>query len=133
MKRTAPTKSATAKKPALKKKPAVPAKKAAARAPAKRAPSPAARPKPAPKPASDSTASTAVPAPGSATKQSQLITLLRSASGATMQQMTALTGWVPDTVRGMISNSLRKRLGLTVQNQRIEGVRVYRIVEAAAQ
>lgn len=132
MKRTAPAKSATAKKPALKKKPAAPAKKAAVRAPAKRAPSPAARPKPAPKPASDSTVNTpAVSSP--ATKQSQLITLLRSASGATMQQMTALTGWVPDTVRGMISNSLRKRLGLTVQNQRIEGVRVYRIVKAAAQ
>lgn len=102
MKCTAPAKSTTAKRPALKKKPAAPAKKTAARAPA-------ARPKPAPKPASDSTASTAVPAPGSATKQSLLIALLRSAYGATMQQMNTITGWVPESLSapsvGRISTS----------------------------
>lgn len=66
------------------------------------------------------------------TKQSQLITLLRSAAGASMEQMMALTGWQPHTVRGMLSGSLRKRLGLDVQCQRVDGVHLYRIVEAAA-
>lgn len=66
------------------------------------------------------------------TKQSQLITLLRSAAGASMEQMMALTGWQSHTVRGMLSGSLRKRLGLDVQCQRVDGVHLYRIVEAAA-
>ncbi len=67
-----------------------------------------------------------------ATKQARLITLLRSASGATMQQMMAMTGWQAHTVRGMLSGSLRKRLGLTVQQQPVQGVRVYRIVKGSA-
>ncbi len=66
------------------------------------------------------------------TKQSQLIALLRSAAGATLAQMMALTGWQPHTVRGMLSGSLRKRLGLNVQSQVVGDERVYRIVEVAA-
>ncbi len=72
------------------------------------------------------------PAKPIATKQARLIALLRSASGATMQQMMALTGWQAHTVRGMLSGSLRKRLGLTVQQQPVQGVRVYRIVKGSA-
>jgi len=62
------------------------------------------------------------------TKKSQLIALL--SSGASMAQMTELTGWLPHTVRGMLSGSLRKRLGLNVQHSLQDGVRVYRIVPA---
>ena len=47
--------------------------------------------------------------------------------------MMALTGWQAHTVRGMLSGSLRKRLGLNVQSQVAEGLRVYRIVEEGAQ
>lgn len=71
--------------------------------------------------------------PQSDSKQSQLIALLRSESGASMPQMQGLTGWLPHTVRGMLSGSLRKRLGLDVQHQIIDGVRVYRIVEVPVQ
>lgn len=68
----------------------------------------------------------------SRSKQSQLISLLGTASGATMAQLTTLTGWQPHTVRGTISGSLRKRLGLNVQCLVEEGVRVYRIAQATA-
>lgn len=44
-----------------------------------------------------------------------------------MAQMVDLTGWLPHTVRGMLSGSLRKRLGLNVRHSMEEGVRVYRI------
>lgn len=71
------------------------------------------------------------PTPPVETKQSQLIALLRSSSGATLAQMMTLTGWQAHTVRGMISGSLRKRLGLNVQWQLEDAVRVYRIVEGA--
>lgn len=88
-------------------------------------------------PSSKSAVKKAKPAPAQApevttTKQSQLITLLRSAAGASMEQMMALTGWQSHTVRGILSGSLRKRLGLDVQCQRVDGVHLYRIVEAAA-
>ncbi|QHE84875.1 DUF3489 domain-containing protein [Hydrogenophaga sp. BPS33] len=66
----------------------------------------------------------------SKSKQSQLIALLGAASGASMVQMTSLTGWLPHTVRGTISAALRKRLGLNVQCQMEEGVRIYRIAGA---
>ncbi len=77
-------------------------------------------------------AAPAAPATAAATKQSRLIALLGS-SGATLAQMMALTGWQAHTVRGMLSGSLRKRLGLNVQSQVEEGMRVYRIVEEDAE
>ncbi len=83
-------------------------------------------------PSAPSTARETTPAPASdsGTKQSQLIALLGSVKGATMPQMMALTGWLPHTVRGALSGSLRKRLGLNVQYSLEDGVRVYRIVAA---
>lgn len=72
----------------------------------------------------------ATPTASSGTKQSHLIALLRAQPGATIAQMTALTGWQPHTVRGTISGVLRKRLQLNVVLD--PGTRVYRIVEAAS-
>jgi hypothetical protein len=76
----------------------------------------------------------APPAPATppASKQSQLISLLESSTGATLAQMMTLTGWQSHIVRGMLSGSLRKRLGLDVQSRMEEGVRVYRILEGSA-
>lgn len=65
-------------------------------------------------------------------KQSQVITLLLSVGGASMPQLMTLTGWQSHTVRGMLSGSLRKRLGLNVQCQREGSAHVYRIVPEAA-
>ena len=48
------------------------------------------------------------------TKQSQLIEMLRSPAGATIEQLTHLTGWQPHSVRGVISGALRKRLKFNV-------------------
>lgn len=104
-----------------------------------RAPKAAARfraSKPATRPAAKAPArrKAAAPAPAAVaagSKQSQLIALLRSAPGATLPQMTELTGWQPHTVRGTISGVLRKKLGLSVACEASEsGVRVYRIVGA---
>jgi hypothetical protein len=69
--------------------------------------------------------------PRSTSKQAQLIALLSVSSGASMAQLTTLTGWQPHTVRGTISGALRKRLGLNVQCGAEDGVRVYRIVETS--
>ncbi|MGV8822724.1 DUF3489 domain-containing protein [Methylibium petroleiphilum] len=101
--------------------------KAAARS---RGSKPAARPA-AKAPARRKAAAPAPAAVATGSKQSQLIALLRSAPGATLPQMTELTGWQPHTVRGTISGVLRKKLGLSVACEASEsGVRVYRIVGA---
>lgn len=79
------------------------------------------------------TVSSAPPAarPKAASKQCQLIEMLRSSSGATIAQMIAATGWQAHTVRGTVSGSLRKRMGLNVVCAAEGDARVYRIVEAA--
>ena len=137
MKRTQPS-SAKPKSPAAKSRAKSPRSIVARGAAKPKSPS-AKSPRPPKKPAAARAASPrrapaapeAAPTPAPATKQSQLITLL--GTGASMAQMIKLTGWQPHTVRGMLSGSLRKRLGLNVQHQMEEGVRVYRIVEAQAQ
>jgi hypothetical protein len=92
--------------------------KPAARSAAKRRPSAKSALKPAP----------AIPAAPTGSKQSQLIEVLRSPAGGTIDQLTHLTGWQPHTVRGTISGTLRKRLKLNVTCV----AHVYRIVGTQA-
>ena len=62
------------------------------------------------------------------TKQAQLIAMLRRAEGATIAQIVEATGWQPHTVRGALAGALKKRLGLDVASEKVEGRgRVYRI------
>ena len=84
-------------------------------------------PKPSARPASKAKGKTG-------SKQSRLIAALQSASGSTIGQLTKLTGWQPHTVRGVISGTLRKRLGLDVTSaSEGEGsARTYRIVASHA-
>tara|TARA_R110000787_G_scaffold143488_5_gene257290 strand:+ start:62179 stop:62619 length:441 start_codon:yes stop_codon:yes gene_type:complete len=66
------------------------------------------------------------------TKQSILIDMLQTGSGASIEELTKATGWQPHTVRGAISNVLRKKLGLNVVNeQSFSGKQVYRIYDEA--
>ena len=61
------------------------------------------------------------------TKQAQLIAMLRRKEGATIAQITEAFGWEPHTVRGAFAGALKKKLGLTVTSEKIEGTRVYRL------
>jgi len=70
--------------------------------------------------------------PREGTKQAVLIDMLCREEGATIAQVVEATGWQRHTVRGAISGALKKKLGLTVTSEKIEGgERVYRIAEAA--
>ena len=61
-------------------------------------------------------------------KQALLVELLRRREGATITQAVKATGWQPHSVRGAISGTLKKKLGLVVTSEKIEGRgRVYRI------
>jgi hypothetical protein len=70
--------------------------------------------------------SPAVVRPG--TKQALLIDLLKRKKGATIDEAVAATGWQPHSVRGAISGTLKKKLGLAVTSERVGNRgRVYRI------
>jgi len=61
-------------------------------------------------------------------KQAQLISMLRRAKGATIDEVVEALEWQPHTVRGAIAGALKKKLGLDVQSEKVEGRgRVYRI------
>jgi hypothetical protein len=61
-------------------------------------------------------------------KQAMLIKMLKRPEGATIQQVVDATGWLPHTVRGALAGALKKKLGLDVVSEKVEGVgRVYRI------
>ena len=63
------------------------------------------------------------------TKQAQLIAMLKAPEGTSTVEIVAAFGWQPHTVRGAIAGALKKRLGLQVESETIEGRgRVYRIV-----
>ena len=57
----------------------------------------------------------------SGTKQAQIIAMLQRPEGATVVEMVEATGWLAHTVRGAISGALKKKLGLPVSAEKIEG------------
>ncbi len=62
-------------------------------------------------------------------KQAQLIEMLKAQKGATIDEIVAAFGWQPHTVRGAIAGALKKKLGLEVTSEKVEGRgRVYRIL-----
>ena len=62
------------------------------------------------------------------TKQAKLIAMLRAPNGATIEEITAATGWQSHTVRGAMAGALKKKLGLEVTSEKNEGRgRVYRL------
>src|SRR5260370_23005744 len=65
--------------------------------------------------------------PVRASKQAEVIALLRRPEGATVDEVRAITGWQPHTVRGMFSGALKKKLGLGVIPTKEERGRVYRV------
>jgi len=68
------------------------------------------------------------PKPRSGTKQAMLIEMLEAPDGASISEIAKATNWLPHTIRGAISGALKKRLGLTITSEKIEGRgRVYKI------
>jgi predicted transcriptional regulator len=61
-------------------------------------------------------------------KQAKLIEMLKRPEGATINEIASALGWERHTVRGAIAGALKKKLGLEVVSEKIEGRRrVYRI------
>ena len=65
-------------------------------------------------------------------KQDDVIAMLRRPEGATVDEVASATGWQRHTVRGVLSGTLKKKLGLTIASAKEERGRVYRIAEPAS-
>ena len=65
------------------------------------------------------------------TKQAQLIAMLKVPEGATIEEIVTATGWLCHTVRGVMSGALKKKLGLTITSEKVDGRgRVYKLPAA---
>lgn len=67
------------------------------------------------------------PANTGKTKLDAVIAALRAPKGATLAQLTSLTGWQVHSVRGAMSGALKKQRGLAIGSTKTGKERVYRI------
>ena len=69
----------------------------------------------------------------SRSKSDLVLRTLQRKSGATMEELTKLTGWQAHSVRGFLSGTVRKKMGLeVVRQQDAKGVTRYSISKPGA-
>jgi len=76
-----------------------------------------------------SKASTKPTSPRPDSKIGNVVALLQSAKGATLEELTKATGWLPHTTRAALTG-LKKR-GYQVERLSKDGTSFYRIIEEA--
>ena len=64
-----------------------------------------------------------------AIKKAEVIALMKRAKGATLAEIIKATGWQAHTVRGFLAGVVRKKLDLTLQSEKAEGERTYRVID----
>ena len=80
------------------------------------------------KAAKATTAKDAAPAARDGSKKAIVLDMLKRPDGVTLKDIMDATEWQAHSVRGFISGSLGKKMGLTVESfKRPDGVRAYRI------
>lgn len=47
--------------------------------------------------------------------------MLRNDGGASIDEIVAVTGWQPHTVRGAMSGALKKKFDMTITSEKVEG------------
>jgi len=65
---------------------------------------------------------------GKSTKIASMTVLLCRIKGVSIDELCKHTGWQPHSVRAVISSVMKKKLGLDVVSEKVNGVRIYRVV-----
>ena len=66
--------------------------------------------------------------PRAESKGAKIMALIRRPKGATLAELAKLTGWQNHSIRGYLSGTVGKKMGLTVESvKREDGERVYSI------
>ena len=71
---------------------------------------------------------TGAPVPREFSKKAAVIDMLRRKGGATLEEIAKATDWQNHTIRGFVSGTLTKKMGLNVESAKnADGARYYRI------
>jgi hypothetical protein len=69
---------------------------------------------------------------GRSSKQARVVEMLHSPTGTTIAAVMKATGWQQHSVRGFFAGVVQKKLRLKLDSKKIEGNRIYRIVDAGS-
>ena len=76
----------------------------------------------------DTAERTAAASPREGSKTVTVLDLMKRPGGATLKELMKVTGWKPHSVRGFVSGTLSKKMGLTVNSAKSkDGERSYSI------
>ena len=68
-----------------------------------------------------------IPSARPGTKKAAILSLLKRPKGATLQELMKVSQWQAHSMRGFLSGSLRKQMGLKVQVIDRDGERAYQL------